>query len=186
MTNITNIEVRPGVRLRPWAWGDEASLVQHANNANVARYLRAVFPHPYTEADAREWLERRAGNSSTLNWAIDVEGDAVGSIGLRLDEGYPSAEIGYWLGESYWRRGIMTAAVAALARHAFGALRLEWLHAGVYEGNEASMAVLRANGFVADSGWTPAVDRSGTPIRAREHVLTRPQHAELTERPAGI
>lgn len=168
------IEVRPGVRLRPWASSDAVSILRHANNPNVARYLRAVFPQPYTDADAREWLERRAGDTSSLNWAIEIDGEAVGSLGLRVDAGSTDAEIGYWLGEAFWGRGVMKAAVGAVVRHAFAELGLKRIHAGVYEGNEASMAVLRANGFVAAVDWTSAVDRNGVSIRAREHVLIRP------------
>src|SRR5690606_7656580 len=106
-----------GALVRPWRWGDEASLVRHANNRKVWRNLLDTFPHPYTEADAREWLERRATPEAPVtNFAIEVDGEAAGGIGLRLGEDVArrSAEIGYWLGEAHWGRGIATEAVRAL------------------------------------------------------------------------
>src|SRR5438105_3326406 len=92
--------------LRPWRVGDEDSLVRHANNRRVWRNLSRL-PHPYTTADAHAWIARASAQSPVTDFAITVDGEAVGGIGVELgrDVFRRSAEIGYWLGEAYWGRG---------------------------------------------------------------------------------
>src|SRR5262249_44995743 len=102
--------------IRPWRPGDEESLVIHANNPKIWRNMRDRFPHPYTMEDAREWVRLAGAESPQTNFAIVVDGKAAGGIGLILKDDISrcSAEIGYWLGESLWGRGIVTEAVRAL------------------------------------------------------------------------
>ena len=99
--------------VRPWRREDRASLLRHADNPNVARYLSLRFPNPYTPADADAWFAFLDSQEDPEGWAIEVQGEAVGGIGVRRGaaEFAHSAELGYWLGEAYWRRGIVTAAV---------------------------------------------------------------------------
>jgi RimJ/RimL family protein N-acetyltransferase len=138
--------------LREWRRGDEPSLVRHANNRNVWINLRDTFPHPYTPADARSWI--RLATTQGLNhvFAVDVDGFAVGAIGLRPGDDIHrfSAEIGYWLGEEYWNRGIATEAVVAVVDYAFASLGMVRLHAEVFEWNHASMRVLEKAGFTRE------------------------------------
>jgi hypothetical protein len=103
---MMEIELKTCV-IRPWRPGDEESLVAHANNYSVWRNLRDRFPHPYTTDDAREWIRRMCEESLQTNFAIVVDGEAAGGIGLVLngDIHRCSAEIGYWLGEAFWGRG---------------------------------------------------------------------------------
>ena len=88
---------------------DAPSLAEHANNRDVWINLRDAFPHPYALADAESFIERCLQPPETT-FAIAVDGEAVGAIGYLVgkDVERTSAEIGYWLGESYWGRGIMT------------------------------------------------------------------------------
>ncbi len=169
---MTNIEVRPGVRLRPWAWGDEASLVRHANSWEVARWLRDVFPHPYTEDHARDWIRRVATAMPVRNWAIEVDGEPVGGIGLHAETA-ESVELGYWLGESHWGRGITSAAVAAVARFVFEEIGVSRLEAMTLPDNARSAGVLLRNGFV-EVEPRELIARSGAPVQGRAFVLTRP------------
>ena len=99
--------------LRAWWKSDAASLVEHANNRNVAQHLRDRFPHPYTRAHAVAFLGHVAAADVTTNFAIVVDEVAVGGIGYirGCDVERFSAEVGYWLGEAYWGRGIMTDAL---------------------------------------------------------------------------
>ena len=115
--------------LRPWRPGDESSLVRHANNRNVWRNLRDLFPSPYTLADARRWIGHAATRPADTAFAVVVEDEAVGGIDVRLGEDVflGTAEVGYWLGEPFWGRGIMTEAVRVLTAHAFTRLALHWL-----------------------------------------------------------
>lgn len=130
--------------IRPWRPGDEGALVAHANNYNVWRNMRDRFPHPYTAEDAREWIRRAGEESPRTNFAIVVDGEAAGGIGLilNLDIHRCSAEIGYWLGEAFWGRGVVTEAVRAMTQWAFDNFNLSRIYAGVLEWNPASMRVL--------------------------------------------
>src|SRR5881397_113257 len=109
--------------LRPFRDGDQADIVRQANNPNVARHLRDRFPQPYTWKDAEEWIEHAAKQSPALNFAICVEGRVVGGIGLMpgTDIHRVSAEVGYWLGEPFWGRGIAACALRGLTKYAFDA-----------------------------------------------------------------
>ncbi|HEX6790738.1 MAG TPA: GNAT family N-acetyltransferase [Candidatus Krumholzibacteria bacterium] len=135
--------------LREWRRGDEPSLVRHANNRNIWINLRDIFPYPYTTADARGWIRLASTNGFNYVFAIDVDGFAVGAIGLKPGDDIHrfSAEIGYWLGEEYWGRGITTEAVRAVTDYAFTALELTRVHAEVFHWNTASMRVLEKAGY---------------------------------------
>ena len=87
--------------VRDWARSDKAALVRFADNRNVWRNLTHTFPHPYTEADADWWFSFLAKMPEPTSWAIEVDGLAVGGIGVTLKDGVyaTSADFGYWLGE---------------------------------------------------------------------------------------
>ena len=93
--------------VRPWAAGDEESLVRHANDRDVWLNLRDRFPHPYTLSDAQAWTRSAETRDPYTDFAIDVDGNAVGGIGLIPHDDIErcSAEIGYWLGKEYWDAG---------------------------------------------------------------------------------
>lgn len=150
-------------RLRPWQTGDVTSLPLHANNKKVWDNLRDYFPHPYTVEDAKAWIIRQIKIQPPLNLAIDVEGQAVGGIGLipGRDVERISAEIGYWLGEAFWGRGIMTEAVKAMVRYAMDDLKFIRLYAGVFSGNPGSMRVLEKAGFQKEGVFTKAILKNG-------------------------
>jgi [ribosomal protein S5]-alanine N-acetyltransferase len=148
----------PGLRtehslfsLRQWRDGDESSLALNANNRNIWINLRDAFPHPYTLKNAALWIQ--LSKDSTTNFAIDVEGYAVGDIGITLQSDLfrRSAEIGFWLGEAYWGRGIMTEAVRDIAEYAFDRFEIERIYAWILEYNTASARVLEKNGFVLEA-----------------------------------
>lgn len=112
--------------------------------------MRDRFPNPYTEADGRAWLELATETEvRETNWAIEVDGEAAGGIGLEPqgDINAGTAEIGYWLGEAVWGRGIATAAVAALTRHALTALGYRRVFATAFVENAASRRVLEKCGY---------------------------------------
>ena len=136
--------------LRRWRSRDLGSLVRHANNINVSRYLRDRFPYPYTRRDGRGFLAiaASAGSDST-KLAIDVDGEAVGGIGVILGTDIErfSAELGYWLGESFWGRGIATEAVRMFTEHVFDQLNLLRIFAVAAAANVASARVLEKAGY---------------------------------------
>ena len=136
--------------LRPYRDGDQADLIRHANNPNVAHHLRDLFPQPYTWAGADQWIRRAGKEQPALNLAICREDELIGGIGLMpgSDIHRASAEIGYWLGESFWGRGIATAAVVNLVHYAFTTFpELNRLFAYVDEEHLASQRVLKKAHF---------------------------------------
>jgi [ribosomal protein S5]-alanine N-acetyltransferase len=149
--------------LRAWRRGDEPSLLRHADNRNVWRNLRDRFPHPYTPADADAWIATASTESPVANFAIVVNDEAVGGIGLTLgtDVFGRSAEIGYWLGEPFWGRGIATEAVRAVTEYAFAYFEICRLEAGVFEWNPASMRVLEKAGYTREGRARLAVTKDG-------------------------
>ena len=157
--------------LRPWQHEDADALVKHADNPGIARNLRDGFPSPYTLADARAWLRSVARDPSGAVLAIEVEGEAAGGIGLfpQKDVYRMNGEIGYWLSETHWGKGIMTGAVGAMVDFAFTRTELLRLFAGVFSNNLPSMRVLEKNGFTRESVHRKAVIKGGE--RIDEHLF---------------
>lgn len=149
--------------VRDWRVSDRESLVTFANNVNVWRNLSHRFPHPYTEADADEWLAHVAGQPDAASWAVEVEGRAVGGVGLEPGEGVyvKSARFGYWLGEPWWGRGIMSAAAKATADFVLAHYDLVRLEAAVFAWNPASMRVLEKAGFEREGVLRQSVWKDG-------------------------
>ncbi len=108
-------------------------------------------------------------------YAIDIDGQAVGAIGIhpRVNEECHTAEIGYWLGEAYWGRGIATAAVRGLAQSALEKTDLYRLFANVFSSNPASMRVLEKAGFQREGILRRAVVKEGVLLDTVVYALTR-------------
>ncbi len=149
--------------LRPWRTGDEPSLERHANNRKVWINVRDHFPHPYTKGDAQRWVQHASAHLDGMVFAVEVNGSAVGSIGLVAKEDVyrKSMEIGYWLGEEFWGRGIITEAVHAVSDYAFTSFDIIRLYADVFDWNTASMRVLEKNGFEREARLHKAVVKDG-------------------------
>lgn len=152
--------------IRSFRSGDEASIIHHADNRNVWRNLRDEFPHPYTLADAKRWIQTASTASPQTNFAIVVEGAAVGNIGLRLGEDVYrlSTEIGYWLGEEFWGRGIATEAVRAVTEYAFSNFNVCRVYAKVFEWNPALIRVLEKAGYECEGRLRKSVTKDGHTI----------------------
>lgn len=161
--------------VRPWRRGDVESLARHADDRGVWINLRDLFPHPYTESDARDWIARSRKVDPPRHFAIAVEGEAVGGIGFdpMTDVHRRTAEIGYWLGRDCWGRGIATEAVGAVAAYAFDTFDLVRLEAMVYEWNPASARVLEKTGFHLEARLARRVTKDGRTIDALLYALVR-------------
>jgi RimJ/RimL family protein N-acetyltransferase len=174
--------------LRPWSPEDAENLVRHANNHKVARNLRDGFPHPYTLSDAKKWLEMVEGNSEDVILAIEVNGEAAGGIGLHvLKDVYRfNGEIGYWLSERHWGRGIMTDAVGAIVEYAFTTTRLLRLFATIFDHNLPSMRVLEKNGFVREAIHKRTVMKEGRLMDEHLFSLLRERWVDLSPLPPPL
>lgn len=138
-----------GCVLRRFRATDAASLARHANNPNVAAYLRERFPHPYRIADAQRFIRRVGTSKDAVIACIAVDGEAVGGIGLEFHKDIErcSAELGYWLGEAHWGRGIIAEAIRAFTAWAMPRFELTRVYALVNTENTASARVLEKAGF---------------------------------------
>ena len=139
--------------VRSWRTSDAESLLRYANNRNIWLNLRDAFPHPYTKHDARAYIRSMRDRSPETTFAIAVDDEAVGSIGfvLRTDVERVSAEIGYWLAEPFWGRGITTEALVALTRYAIDTHRLTRIYALPFAWNLASCRVLEKAGYILEA-----------------------------------
>ena len=141
------------VQIRPWRVEDLPELVRLANNRRIWVELRDSFPHPYTAESGRRWIEFAAGNSSPTHFAIELEGSLVGSVGYipGRDIERCGAEVGYWVGEPYWGRGIATVAVGTLIDSLRVAAEYTRLFALPFASNVPSRRVLEKSGFRLDA-----------------------------------
>ena len=132
---------------------DAASLARHADNRNVWLNLRDLFPHPYTEAHAAGYIAHVRKRPEVLSFAIDVGGAAVGSISLRRGEDIErfTAELGYWLGEEFWGRGIVSEAIRDVTERGFALHGLIRIFAVPFTRNVASCRVLEKNGYAREA-----------------------------------
>lgn len=135
--------------VRSWDLRDVDPIVAHANNRNVSINLRDRFPFPYTRRDGRDFIKTARSMRPESLFAIDVDGDAVGGIGFVLshDVERVSSEVGYWLGEAVWGRGIATEALIAITRYAIEAHGFTRLFALPFAHNVASCRVLEKAGY---------------------------------------
>ena len=137
------------IELSAWNQDDILSLTQYANNINVWNMLRDSFPYPYTQKNAEEWISLNLNANPTTNFSIKVDSEVAGAAGvlLKADIHCKNAEIGYWLGEPFWGKGIATEAVRQLASHIFSNFDINRIYAEIFSNNPASMKVLLKNGF---------------------------------------
>jgi len=141
------------VRLRPWEAGDEEALARLANNRRVWRNLSNRFPHPYTYEDAVSWIcEAQKRPEDSRQFAIVCDEEVVGGAGFAREEDLRTrtAEIGYWIGEPYWGRGIATRALKLATELALREFDFVRLQAGVLAWNRASCRVLEKAGYTLE------------------------------------
>jgi RimJ/RimL family protein N-acetyltransferase len=156
--------------IRPWAETDADSLQRHANNRHVSMHLRDRFPFPYEMEQARTFLGWIAKQPSPTVWAIEVNGEAIGGIGIELhtDVERVSAEIGYWLGEAMWGRGIATEALKAVTAEAFKRFDITRLYALPFADHAASVRVLEKAGYVREGHLRRSAIKDG---KVRDQLL---------------
>jgi len=140
------------VKVRSWRKDDLKSLVRHADNPKIAANLRDQFPHPYARRDGIDFLDYARSQEPECAFAIEYGGEAVGGVGFLLgrDIARRSAEMGYWLSEEHWGRGIATRAVTAMSDWAFAQYNLTRVFAMAFAHNAASIRVLEKAGFVRE------------------------------------
>jgi RimJ/RimL family protein N-acetyltransferase len=176
LKNIENIKIGNYV-IRNWRKEDAASIVQYASNRKIWINLRDAFPYPYTQSDAEAFLFRAMQMQPGSYFAIASDNEAIGSIGLMAgnDVHRFTAELGYWLAEPFWGKGIMTAAVRALSEYAFAELGFHRIFAEPCTTNAASARVLEKAGFALEGIMGASVFKDG-------RILDQYLYAKVDER----
>ena len=151
------------LRVRPWRKDDLDALLRYANNPKIASNLRDQFPHPYTRRDANDYLNFMRTMDIPTSFAVEYGGEAVGGIGFKLgtDIARLTAEMGYWLGEQYWGRGLMTRAVQAASEWALDEYKLTRIFAMVFSHNVGSVRVLEKADFEREGTMRRSAIKNG-------------------------
>ena len=152
-----------GVCIRCYTHNDVFTIASYANNERIASQLRDHFPHPYTVADAARWIDGVISKYPQTQFALATADEAIGGIGLELQHDIyrQGAEIGYWLGECFWGKGIMSRAVTAFCDFAFGFFPLIRIYARVFDTNLASARILQKSGFKLEGRLNRSVLKNG-------------------------
>jgi ribosomal-protein-alanine N-acetyltransferase len=152
--------------LRDWREEDAPSVAKYADNRKIWLCLRDLFPHPYRLEHATEFIRRANAASPRTMLAVATRSEAIGSIGLSLGQDVHryTAELGYWLAEPWWGRGITTLAVRAMVEYAFGELGLRRVHAEPFAPNLASARVLEKAGFSLEGRMRASAHKDGSTV----------------------
>jgi [ribosomal protein S5]-alanine N-acetyltransferase len=153
-----------GILLRPWREDDARRLAEIADNKNIADNLRDGFPNPYYLKDAIEWLGVILPENDPVRFfAIEVEGCLSGSIGLvaKSDIYRKNLEIGYFLDQKLWGRGIITSAIKAATSYAFKSFDVVRVYAEPFSDNDGSRRALEKSGYILEAILKKNVVKNG-------------------------
>lgn len=149
--------------LRPWTDKDLDSLVKYANNLSISKNMTNKFPHPYTIESGKSFLRMATQGSPTHIFAIDINGEAVGGIGLHPQDDIhcKNAELGYWLGEPFWGQGIISQAIPQMLNYGFKTFDITRIFARPYNTNIGSQKVLEKAGFKLEATIENSLFKNG-------------------------
>jgi len=164
------------IRLRRFRISDSERMALLANNEKIARNLRDGFPNPYTKEHAEAWIMKFMDQEPQTFFAIEYQGEYVGNISLvkGMDVYRKSAEVGYFIGEDYWNKGIVTAALNLICEYGFANLDIVRIHTGVFSHNLSSQRVLEKCGFIKEGVFKNAVFK-------REQYFDEVRYAKLKD-----
>ena len=165
--------------VRTWRAGDAESIARYANNRKIWMNLRDAFPHPYSVQNARDFIKSLRGRTPETTFTIAVNGEAAGSVGfvLRHDVERVSAEIGYWLGEPFWGRGIATEALKATTTYAIERHGLTRVYALPFAWNTASARVLEKAGYALEARLRRSAIKDGVVTDQLQYAFIVPDTA---------
>jgi [ribosomal protein S5]-alanine N-acetyltransferase len=151
------------IKLRKWTMNDLDSLVKYANNPNIAKNLTNAFPSPYSVEDGRFFIEKANSDSPAKVLAISLNDEAIGAIGVfpQSDIFCKNAEMGYWLAEIYWGKGIVPKAISLMVDYAFQTFDIERIFARPFGTNLASQRVLEKSGFKLEGQFEKTIFKNG-------------------------
>ena len=170
MTLIEN-----NIILRRLSDSDKNALATLADNRNIWNNVRDYLPSPYTEQDAEAFIQLVKAEKTPMSFAIEYEKQFCGMVGLvaQSDVYRKTAEIGYWLGEPFWKKGIATVAVKLVTNYGLNTLDFIRIHTGVFEYNTGSMHVLEKNGYEKDGVFKKSIFKNGLIWNEHRYSITK-------------
>jgi RimJ/RimL family protein N-acetyltransferase len=149
------------VFLRDFTENDIDSLVTILNTESATQFLSTKIPSPYTLKDAKWWVNE--GSKGDLIKAISINGQFIGCIGVTRGEFeyQKSGEIGYWIAQEFWRKGVASSAIETMSDFVFSNTDIVRLFASVFSGNAASMGLLLKCGFTQEAVLQKAIFKNG-------------------------
>jgi len=161
--------------LRSWKMDDLDSLVKHGNNFRIAKFMTDGFPHPYSIENGKAFIEFATKDNPIHIFAIDINGEAVGGIGIHPqgDIYRKNAELGYWLSEMYWGRGIITKAIPEMIDFAFKTYDIQRVFARPFGNNPASQRVLEKSGFILEAKLEGTLFKNGEVLDELIYAIRR-------------
>lgn len=164
-------------RIRKWELSDAKDLAAALSNKKVQDNLRDGLPYPYTEQDGKEFISAMlsADENETFAFAIMVDDKVVGSIGIFRQGNIHSqtAELGYYIAEEYWDKGIMTEAVKQICEYVFGDSDIIRIYAEPFAYNIASCRVLEKVGFQYEGTLRSNAVKNGKAIDMKMYSLLK-------------
>ncbi len=165
------------VEIRGWKMEDAADLAAALNSKKIQDNLRDGIPYPYTVADAERFIASMLGaeKDSVYAWAIAVCGRAAGSIGIFRRENIHrrTAELGYYVAEAFWGKGVGTAAVRQACAYVFSNTDILRIFAEPFAHNAASCRVLEKAGFVFEGTLRKNAVKNGKALDMKMYALVR-------------
>lgn len=164
------------VIIRKLEMSDKHLLAKYMNNKKIWDNVRNQIPFPYSESDAEFFINLAQTDLSNQSFAIEFNGEFCGVISLMLQKDIykKSAEIGYWIGESFWGKGIASKAVGLITRFGFENFDLIRIYAGVFEPNLGSMKVLEKNGYKKDGILKKAIFKNDEIFDEHRYYILKP------------
>ncbi len=149
--------------LRAWTNDDLNSLVKNAGNPNITRFMSDGFTQISKPEGAKKFIEFANSGTDKIYRAIELDGEIVGGIGISVqtDIYRKNAELGYWLAEPFWGKGIITDAIHQIVAEAFNALDINRIFAKPFHINKASHRVLEKAGFKMETIFEKTVFKNG-------------------------
>ena len=164
-------------KLRDWKLKDAESIVPLANNEKIAGNLRNTFPYPYTLDDAHLFISKSIHQNKRMQWnkAIIIDDSASGSISLLMQEDVSckSGELGFWLGEPYWGKGIMKHAITQICEMAFNEWDLVRIYARPFAENLRARKTLEKAGFQLEGIFKNSIYKNGKVLDSCMYALIK-------------
>jgi [ribosomal protein S5]-alanine N-acetyltransferase len=150
-------------RICDWENKDAEVLALIANNANIAQFMTNGFPHPYSLEDAKKFIKMAISHPTSIIKAIEIDHNLAGGIGLhpQNDIYQKNAELGFWLAEKYWGKGVMTNAIKDMIKIGFSSLDIDRIYAIPFGTNQGSIAVLEKAGFKLEAVLEKTIYKNG-------------------------